>query len=183
MEDWLMAEDVFEAINGNGNTLDPHFSRNDAKARYQIKSYISKDDKERVRELKTAKAIWYNLQGKYKEKLPSIGAQYLSNLVNYQMTSETSIDEAWTQIATISRKVTETSPELKALGTPFQRLQRLLSALPQEYWTIKDSIQGQMPQTEGQIDLAIEKLQEKEAQLHSASSTAMYARQRPGQHQ
>lgn len=40
-----------------------------------------------------------------------------------------------------------------------------------------------MPQTEGQIDLAIEKLQEKEAQLHSASSTAMYARQRPGQHQ
>lgn len=176
MQDWLIAEDIFGVITGVDNTLDSTFSRSDAKARYWIKLCIDKDDKERIRDLQTAKSIWHRLQGKYKEKLPSAGEQYLIDLVNFQMTSETSIDQAWTHIATLSRKVAETSPALSAMSTMQERFKRLLASLPIEFITMKDSIQVNMPETEIQIDIALDKLQEKEAQLGRSPSAAFYAK-------
>ena len=146
----------------------------DARAQYQIVNCIDEDDEEMIAEETRARGIWINLLKKYKKNLKTVGRQYLVDLINYKKPADMNIESAYTEITKMSRKVAELQPDMKAVALPARRFQTLLKSLPEEYETLRDAIDAQ---TDPDIDVSLQKLQEKEAQLQAKDKEmAMWAK-------
>jgi hypothetical protein len=145
MEDWMTGEALFSAIDTSTTFSYATVTKEqtDAKARYWIRICISADDRDWIREKKTAKELWETLKLKYKDKLKVTGRQYLQQYTNYKLPEDTSIEKAWTNLGDLGRKMTASQPDLKSLATPEYRLQQLLQGLPVEYQTVRDAIDAQ----------------------------------------
>ena len=159
----------------------------DAKAQFILIQCIGTEDKERTADETTAKDIWVSLWKKYKKKLKTTGRQYIEDWATYKKSPDKSIDETWTEISSLARKIKETQPGYEVLATVSARIQSLLKSLPDEYSVIRDTID-----TQGETDheVIIQKLQEKEAELSrkatteltKSSETAMYAKRHHHRH-
>ncbi len=90
------------------------------------------------------------------------------------MPAGVSIDEVWTHLSKLGRKIASTQPDMAGLSKPERRFQALLQALPEDYTVIRDAIDAQDTRD---VERGLQKLQEKEAQLR-AVETALWA----GQH-
>ena len=123
---------------------------------------------------------------KYKKKLKTTGRQYIEDWATYKKSPEKSIDETWTEISTLARRIKETQPGYENLATESARIQSLLKCLPDEYSVIRDTLDVQ---DETNHEVVIQKLQEKEAALNrkaneatkaaeTSKETAMYAKPR-----
>jgi len=149
-----------------------------AKVMYTITICISDDDQEDMAEKTTASALWHALVEKYKEKLQTTGRKIVQQLSTFKLGPGMTIEEAWTWISKKAREVAATQPDLAAFAKESRRLQILLASLPSEYSVIRDAIDAQVnpdPQ------IAIQKLQEKEAQL-ADTETAMWAKHNERDH-
>ena len=203
-EQWLIGEDIHIAIIGPQIALpaastpattgtntpasetsttqaatssqDLTFKKADAKVQYWLSICISEDDQEWVTDQPTAKAKWDTLKSKYEEKLQTTGRQYLQDFISYKMEVGVTIDEAWTHLSKLGRKVAATQKDMAGLAKPERRFQQLLQALPDGYVVIRDAIDAQ---DDPNIERGIRKLQEKEAQLQA--ETALWAGQRKAQ--
>jgi hypothetical protein len=151
------------------------WKRHDAKVRYLIEISIGEFDRERIQGLDTAYAQWEGLEKKYQETLPSAGRQYLHEFVTYRMGKETTIQEAWTQLSRLARKVAGTRTSLKQAFTQKEVFQQLLQSLPPQYNTIRDAIDGN-PNIDP--ELALERLEEKEAQFKATEAAMVSNRPR-----
>lgn len=80
----------------------------------------------------------------------------------YKKLADKTIDKAWIEIFKLTQKFCVTQSELKVLTTLKERLTILLRGLSNEYMNIQDHIDAQ---NKSDIETAIQKLQEKEAQL------------------
>ena len=92
--------------------------------------------------------------------------------VTYKMLINIFIDEAWTHLDKIGKKMFVIKSNLKFLCDPTEHFQSLLQALSKEYSGIWDEIDTQVNPN---IEASLQKLQEKEALL-KAEETALWAR-------
>ena len=97
---------------------DPIFKKADAKVQYWLSISINEDDQEWITDQPTAKAKWDALKSKYKEKLQITGRQYLQDIVSYKMEAGVTIDEAWTYLSKLSRKVAAIQKDMAGLAKP-----------------------------------------------------------------
>lgn len=96
--------------------------------------------------------------------------------MNYKKSPDKTIEETWTELSKLARKIAHTQSDMKGLSTPERRLQTLLQSLPAEYDVIRDAIDAQ---DNPDHERAIQKLQEKEAQLLARTTeTAMWAKRK-----
>ena len=130
---------------------------------------VDDDDQEYLTDKTTAREVWETLKSKYQEKLQATRRQYLVEYVAYKMLTNTSINEAWTHLGKIGKKMFTTKSKLKFLCDPEEHFQSLLQALPKEYSGIWDGIDTQV---NPDIETSLQKLQEKEALL-KAEETAL----------
>jgi hypothetical protein len=108
MEDWLTGEGLFLTISTRIISSYGQITKEqvDAKARYWIRICISTNDRDWVREKKTAKEIWEALQLKYQDRLKATSRQYIQQYTTYQLPADTSIEKAWTYLGDLGRKIT-----------------------------------------------------------------------------
>jgi len=145
--------------------------KSNAKATLHLTLCLDENDEEDVAHMSTAFAIWAYLNNKYQEKLQTTGHQYLVDYITYKKPVDLSIEDALTYLKKLSRKIIGTQKGMHDLSTDRRLLSALLNSLPEEYMVIKDAIEAQK---DPNLDLAIQKLLEKEAQL-KAQETAMWA--------
>ena len=155
MKRWLIGKDLWFVIGStnasSANTPNSASSfsagfgnqKADSKALYWLTICTSADDQEHTADHSSAKEVWDALQSKYKEKLQTTGRQYLAEFIGYKMPVNTSIDEAWTHLSKLGRKIAATQPDMNGLSKPERRFQVLLQALPEEYTVIRDAIDAQ----------------------------------------
>ena len=155
MKRWLIGEDLWFVIGStnasSANTPNSASSfpagfgnqKADSKALYWLTICTSADDQEHTVDHSSAKEVWDALQSKYKEKLQTTGRQYLAEFIGYKMPVNTSINEAWTHLSKLGRKIAATQPDMNSLSKPERRFQALLQALPEEYTVIRDAIDAQ----------------------------------------
>jgi hypothetical protein len=153
------------------------FEQDDSAAMLAMMQSMTEEDQQEMEDKDTAGELWAALEIKYKETLMTHARQYLKCYVNYEVTG--TIDEAWSQLHTLARRIVSIRPELGVLDQPSERIQILLSALPDAYSSLVDSIDGQASLNPSQI---LARLQEKEAQIGPVqqTETAMAARLRRG---
>ena len=151
------------------------FEQDDSAAMLAMMQSMSEDDQQEMEDKETASELWNTLEIKYKESLMTHARQYLKSYVNFEVTG--TIDEAWSQLHTLARRIVTIRPELRVLDQPSERIQVLLGALPDAYSSLVDTIDGQSDLKPSQI---FARLQEKEAQLGPVQSpsqdTALVAR-------
>ena len=111
------------------------------------------------------------MKSKYQKKLQTTRRQYLVEYVTYKMLINIFIDEAWTHLGKIGKKMFTIKSNLKFLCDPTEHFQSLLQALSKEYSGIWDGIDAQVNPN---IEASLQKLQEKEALL-KAEETALWA--------
>lgn len=181
MKRWLIGEDlwlVIEISAVNTPASDSFFSlsnlgfksqKTNAKALYWLTICISADDQEYLTDKVNTKNAWDVLKSKYKKKLQTTGRQYLAEFIGYKMPVGVFIDETWTHLSRLGRKIAATKSDMAGLSKLERRFQALLQALLKDYMMIRDAINAQ---DTPDVERGLQKLQEKEAQL-KAAETAM----------
>lgn len=150
--------------------------KSNAKTQYWISISIEEDDQKHIMRLETTKKIYSFLLNKYKKKLQIIERQFMMNLINYRKSFDKIIEKIWTEIFRLARKVCATRSKLKILSSLKKRLSTLLRSLSKEYFNIRDHIDAQ---DNFDLDIFIQKLQEKKAQLSArAVETEMWAKRK-----
>ena len=175
LERYFKGEGIWAAIIGAPMTDGEGLEKADAKAQYTIDICIGDMDRERVDACQNAKEMWDVLRKKYDDKRPSVGRQYLHELVTYRMPEDGNIQDAWTDIQRLARMVKTINPAMKDAFNQTQMFQQLLASLPSTYDAIRDAIDGQ---GEKDVDILLQRLLEKESSLKN-SEKAFAARTRP----
>ncbi len=67
-----------------------------SRALFWITACISADDEDYLMDKTTAREAWNALSLKYKKKLQTTGRQYLTEFVEYKMSPNMTVNEAWT---------------------------------------------------------------------------------------
>ena len=151
----------------------PQFdTKSNAQATFKIISRINEDDQEMAMEKNTAKEIWDALKNKYTKKLPTTSREDIRKFVAYKMKPDQTIENAWTDLRKLSKRIIAAQPQMAHFATIEGRLQQLLASLPDSYSSTRDTIDAQSTLD---VDQAIHKLREKEAQLKESSETALWA--------
>ena len=109
----------------------------------------------------TAREIWHFLKIKYEQRLSTTDRQYLVNFTAYRMSSNKSINEIWTHLIKLDRKITTIWLNLSSLNTFKQQFQTLFHELLKKYCITCDSIDSQHITVNKDIAF----LQRKEVQL------------------
>ena len=162
LERYFKGEGLWPAIVGAPMTDVEGLEKADAKAQYYIDICVDDMDRERIEGCKSAKDMWNTLLKRYNEKRPSVGRQYLQELVNYRMPEDGTVQDAWTEVQRLTRHVKAINPGMKDAFNQGQMFQQLLASLPPAYDTIRDAIDGQ---GEKDIDILMQRLLEKESLL------------------
>ena len=184
MKQWLTSEELWYVIENQlsaSGTSDSGVSSSlhdlgfenqkiNAKTLYWINTCISMDDQELLVNKVTARKVWHFLKTKYEQRLSTTGRQYLVDFTAYKMSLNESIDEVWTHLTKLDRKITTTWLGLSSLNMPEQQFQALLHRLLKEYCMTCDGSDSWHTTVDEDIAL----LQEKEAQLKA--ETALWAR-------
>jgi hypothetical protein len=84
LERYFKGEGIWAAVIGAPMTDREGFEKADAKAQYIIDICIGDMDRERVNACQNTKEMWDVLLKKYSDKRPSVGRQYLHELVAYR---------------------------------------------------------------------------------------------------
>ena len=121
---WEVTDTLLSTLNQNSDT------QLDAKAQYHLICCIDMDDKELTADLNTARDIYAALWKKYSKKLKTTGRQYVEEWATYKKSPSKSIEETWTEVSTMARKVKENYPGFEAVASIPSRIQSLLKCLP-----------------------------------------------------
>ncbi len=187
MKRWLIEEDLWFIIEDKSDlnildsiiniiseiqSLDFKSQKINAKAHYWLIICIIIDDQEHIADKTSAKEIWNTLSYKYKEKLQIIERQYLTNFINYRMSTNIFIEKTWTHLVKLTRKIVTIQNDMSDLFKSEHRFQVLLQLLSDEYMIIQDVIDAQ---NKSDVERELQKLQEKKAQL-KITETALWVK-------
>ena len=162
VENWLSASDTPDSsVSFSLHDLDFENQKINTKTLYWINTCISVDDQELLMNKVTAKEIWHFLKIKYKQRLSTADRQCLADFTVYKMSSNELINEIWTHLTKLDRKIATTWLDLSSLNTLKQQFQALLHELLKKYCMTCNSIDSQHTTVDEDIAL----LQEKEVQL------------------
>jgi hypothetical protein len=190
MANWLESKDAFFTIQepvmtpqSESSSAFSSYSKHssewrkaDATARYWVLLCVSEDDQELVGDQKTAAGIWKLLESKYKRTLKAAGRDLIVQFVSYQMGHDTSIDEAWSHLASLGREIQEVYPD-KGYHKVEERIQQLLTSLPAEYRFVRQTINARGTLDPDEILLI---LKEEERSVNKATDSAMFAKGKQG---
>jgi hypothetical protein len=147
--------------------------KSDAKARFIITTCVGEFDQEDIADLTTAKQQWDLLWKKYNVQRASTQESYLDQLVNYKMSDDLTIEQAWTQLNRLRKRLVEAHPEMIASFSEERMFQRLLKALPRTFDVVRDSMDALMTMPAGE---KLKILLDKEDRLKK-DETALIAKQ------
>ena len=179
MQNYLISEDLWFMIESfrlntpdsdNFNSLDFRSQRTNDKAQYWLIMCIDDDNQEYLTDKITAREVWNALKSKYQKKLQTTRRQYLMKYVTYKMLINIFIDEAWTYLDKIDKKMFIIKSNLKFLCDLTEHFQSLLQTLSKKYSDIWDEIDTQV---NSDIKTSLQKLQEKKTLL-KAEKTALW---------
>ncbi len=91
----------------------------------------------------STKNVWNVLKFKYKKKLQMIERQYLMKFIEYRMSENVFIEEAWIHLSKLDRKIAATQSDIIRLFKSEWWFQMLLQALSVKYIVIYDVIDTQ----------------------------------------
>ena len=149
MQNYLISEDLWFMIESfrlntpdsdNFNSLDFRSQRTNDKAQYWLIMCIDDDNQEYLTDKITAREVWNALKLKYQKKLQTTRRQYLMKYVTYKMLINIFIDEAWTYLDKIDKKMFIIKSNLKFLCDLTEHFQSLLQTLSKKYSDIWDEI-------------------------------------------
>ena len=149
----------------------PARRKSNAECMYWIRKCISQDDKQLIDNENKAWRVWEILKSKYTARLKTRGRELIQEFVTYQMGDSTTINEAWAQLTRLGQEIRVTHPEGR-YHYPEERLQQLLSALPDEYRFVRQTIDCQEILV---VDDVLLRLREEERLNMKSSETALYA--------
>lgn len=149
----------------------PTRRKSNAECMFWIRRCIGQDDKYLIDNEKRAWKVWDTLKTKYTGRLRGKGRELIQEFVTYRMDSTTTINEAWSQLTRIGQEIKVTHPE-SGYHLPEERLQQLLSALPEEYRFIRQTIDNYASPN---VDEVLLRLREEERIL-GKSESAMFGR-------
>ena len=96
---------------------------------------IDKTDKEYIKDFSGTKDVWEGLRAKYSKIRPQTIREDLKKLVNYKLDSDTSIEDTWTELRQIRRRIGITNPTKMKTITETELFEYLLGGLPDKYST------------------------------------------------
>ena len=180
MQNYLISKDLWFVIeffelnmpdSNNSNDLDFESQRANDKAWYWLIMYVDDNNQEYSTNKITAKEVWETLKSKYQKKLQTTRRQYIVEYIAYKMLVNTFINEAWTHLNKIDKKMFTIKSKLKFLCDSEKHFQSLLQTLSKEYSGIWDRIDTQV---NSDIKISLQKLQKKKTLL-KAEKTALWA--------
>jgi hypothetical protein len=145
---------------------------------YTVTICIDQFDKDHIDEFKTVQEKWNALRAKYSATLPAINRENLQKLTSFVLEDGVSIENAWTRLHELRRRIVAQDASLKAVFDEKRLFQYLLASLPVEYTVTRDTLDAQ-PNLSLQERLAM--LQAKEHRI--ATEAAMAARDTRGRSQ
>ena len=156
MKQWLMSEELWYTVENqisadstlnsdiffSLHSLDFRNQKINVKVLYWLNMCISVENQKLLMNKITAREIWQVLKIKYEQRLLITGRQYLADFTAYKMSSNKSINEIWTHLTKLDRKITTTQSDLSSLNMLEQHFQALLHELSEKYCTICDGIES-----------------------------------------
>jgi Reverse transcriptase (RNA-dependent DNA polymerase)/gag-polypeptide of LTR copia-type len=164
----------FEKLGGSWNQdKKDKFEADASGVEYLITICTSQFDNELMEEYATIKTKWLALKAKYSRILPATNRRNLQLLTAFKMEDNMTIEDAWTRLHELRRRVVTEDSSLKGAFTKAGLFQYLLAALPIDYSAIRDSLDTQ---PDVPIETKLKMLQSKEQRVQD-EQTALVARQ------
>jgi gag-polypeptide of LTR copia-type len=142
------------------------------KVLYEIVICIDETDKEYIKDFSSAKEVWEGLRAKYSKIRPQTVREDLKKLANYQLSSDTLVEDAWTELRQIRRRIGIANPAKMKAITDMELFEYLLGGLPDQYSTTRAAL-------DAQISLDVHEkllvLQNHQDQLRAANATTANA--------
>jgi hypothetical protein len=138
---------------------------------HQTRCYTSIDetDEEYIKDFSGAKEVWQGLRAKYSKIRPQTVREDLKKLANYQLSSDTLVGDAWTELRQIRRRIKIANPAKMKAITDMELFEYLLGGLPDEYSTTRAALDAQISlDVHGKLLV----LQNHQDQLRAATSTS-----------
>jgi hypothetical protein len=114
------------------------------KVLYEIIICIDETDEEYIKDFSGAKDVWEGLRAKYSKIRPQTIREDLKKLVNYKLDSGTSVEDAWTELRQIRRRIGIANPAKMKAITETELFEYLLGGLPDEYSTTRAALDAQI---------------------------------------
>ena len=131
---------------------------------------VDQDDQGSIEDLDQACEAIKVLKERYygNAKRPVIAERHLQEYFNYKLTGTESIEQAWSKLKSLARKIVDANPEMKELKSEPKIYNRLLAALPEQYSVIRDTQASNTTWQSTQQKLSV--LKDKESQLNATKS-------------
>ncbi|MCJ1242801.1 hypothetical protein MMC14_010810 [Varicellaria rhodocarpa] len=141
-----------------------------AKLMTMILAGVDEDDQGSIEDLDQACEAIKMLKERYygNAKRPVIAERHLQEYFNYKLTGTESIEQAWSKLKSLARKIVDANPEMKELKSEPKIYNRLLAALPEQYSVIRDTQASNTTWQSTQQKLSV--LKDKESQLNATKS-------------
>ena len=114
------------------------------KVLYEIVICIDETDEEYIKDFSGAKEVWEGLRAKYSKIRPQTVREDLKKLANYQLGSDTLVEDAWTELRQIRRRIGIANPAKMKAITDMELFEYLLGGLPDEYSTTRAALDAQI---------------------------------------
>ena len=141
------------------------------KVLYEIIICIDETDGEYIKDFSGAKEVWEGLKAKYSKIRPQTVREDLKKLANYQLKSDTSIDDAWTELRQIRRRIGIANPAKMKAITDTELFEYLLGGLPDEYSTTRAALDAQVSLDVTEKLLVVQNYQDQLRATTSASTS------------
>lgn len=93
-----------------------------------------------IADTEKAQDVWSKLEKKYKKNLKVTARAYQQAYTSYQMEEDTLVEEAWTKLSKLGRRIVAIDGTLKAQYEPKARVKQLLYALPDRFSSLRDTL-------------------------------------------
>ena len=114
-----------------------------AKVQYQISISIDSLDSDSIRTFSTAYEQWQHLWTKYNKTRPHENREDLAKLTTYTLPDGTSVEDGWTQIKELRRRVVTANPSMALAFEEKQLFNFLLAGLPAQFQITVDTLNAQ----------------------------------------
>jgi gag-polypeptide of LTR copia-type len=143
------------------------------KVLYELVLCVDSVDQELFEEFSTAKDIWEALWAKYSRISPQKSRESLKRLYEYKLGPDTLIEDAWTELRQIRRRIAVAYPAISKATTDDSLFEYLLGGLPDEYSTTCEALEAQ-PSLQVNEKLLV--LQNYQDQLRATTTSAFVAK-------
>lgn len=114
-----------------------------AKVLYTLSICIDEMDNEYIEDFNTATEKWEALKSKYGKIRPQAQREHVNKLTSFTLEDGMTIEDAWTKIKELRRRVVDANPALKPAFPESQLFELLLAGLPDGYSVTRATLDAQ----------------------------------------